>query len=265
MKTRVSKAYRGNAHIGFKKTVAGREWFLIYGTSPAREATAIAIATALEAKWKLIKLSGRSSLSDTDFNEASDLALGHAARRDLGLPELSRPEPAGAKPFSTKYADGVDAPAGFVGRRWLHASIDEFVATIMRNLKPDGSNGDDILNTRDRILRAREAIEEIPLDLVRRKELDDWLSALGSTLRSKFTGEPLGAVYIRNLAQAVRAAMTKFAEWEWWTPPALSEKAFKAERLTVNVNEVSPLPSDLLTSLMVRLAERLRREHAEAS
>ena len=53
MKTRISKAYRGSEHVGWKKTVAGREWFLGYGTSPSDEAHAIAVATALEAKWQL--------------------------------------------------------------------------------------------------------------------------------------------------------------------------------------------------------------------
>ena len=54
-KTRVSKAYRGGQHVGFKKTVAGREWFLVYGISPADEARAISLAEVLDAKWKLIK------------------------------------------------------------------------------------------------------------------------------------------------------------------------------------------------------------------
>jgi hypothetical protein len=73
MKTRVSKAYRGKEHIGWKKTVAGREWFLGYGTSPAHEAKAIALAEVLEAKWKLAKASGRTQLTQTDFEEAKEL------------------------------------------------------------------------------------------------------------------------------------------------------------------------------------------------
>ena len=57
-KTRVSKAYRGEQHVGFKKTVAHREWFLVYGITPADEAKAISLVEVLEAKWKLIKASG---------------------------------------------------------------------------------------------------------------------------------------------------------------------------------------------------------------
>jgi hypothetical protein len=57
-KTRVSKAYRGGEHVGFKKTVGGREWFLVYGISPADEARAISLAEVLDAKWKLTKASG---------------------------------------------------------------------------------------------------------------------------------------------------------------------------------------------------------------
>ena len=41
-KTRVSKAYRGGQHVGFKKTVGGREWFLVYGISDAHPQTALA-------------------------------------------------------------------------------------------------------------------------------------------------------------------------------------------------------------------------------
>jgi hypothetical protein len=43
-KTRVSKAYCGNDHIGWKKNVAGQNWFLWYDTSPANEAKALAPA-----------------------------------------------------------------------------------------------------------------------------------------------------------------------------------------------------------------------------
>ncbi len=32
MKTHISKAYRGQEHIGWKKTIGGRESFLGYGT-----------------------------------------------------------------------------------------------------------------------------------------------------------------------------------------------------------------------------------------
>src|SRR5688500_16926566 len=73
MKTRISKAYRGKKHIGWKKTVGGRSWFLGYGTSPADEAEAMAVATALEAKWQIIKLGGGREVGQTDFDEAKDL------------------------------------------------------------------------------------------------------------------------------------------------------------------------------------------------
>jgi hypothetical protein len=75
MKTRISKAYRGKEHVGWKKTVGGREWFLWYGTSPSDETRAIAIATVLEAKWHLIQASGGSYLSDTDFEDAKAIVL----------------------------------------------------------------------------------------------------------------------------------------------------------------------------------------------
>src|SRR4051812_34721058 len=79
-KTRVSKAYRGKDHIGWKKTVAGRSWFLCYGVSPSDEALAIRIATALEAKWQLIKLSGGTELTEADLHEAKELVSGHPLR-----------------------------------------------------------------------------------------------------------------------------------------------------------------------------------------
>jgi hypothetical protein len=62
-KVRISNAYRGEEHVLWKKSVAGRSWFLWYRTSPSDEANAITIATAMEAKWQLLKLSGASELS----------------------------------------------------------------------------------------------------------------------------------------------------------------------------------------------------------
>src|SRR4051812_7150697 len=93
MKTRISKAYRGQDHIGWKKTVGGREWFLWYGTSSADEAKAIAIATALEAKWQLIKLAGATELSITDFEDAKALALGQPSRSTEPM-QSTQPPPA---------------------------------------------------------------------------------------------------------------------------------------------------------------------------
>jgi hypothetical protein len=81
MKTRISKAYRGKNHIGWKKTVRGRELFLGYGTRPADEARAIALAEVLDAKWKLVRASGGTELSQTDFDEAKALVTGLPFRR----------------------------------------------------------------------------------------------------------------------------------------------------------------------------------------
>src|SRR4051794_39142901 len=76
MATRISKAYRGSEHIGWKKTVGGREWFLGYGIAGASEVKAIALAELLEAKWKLAKASGNAELSQTDFDDAKGLIEG---------------------------------------------------------------------------------------------------------------------------------------------------------------------------------------------
>lgn len=236
MKTRISKAYRGEQHIGWKKTVGGREWFLGYGTSPADEAKAIRLAEVLEAKWKLIRASGGDELSQTDFEEAKDLVAGQprwtSARESLRL-TVSAPDPLPAPVRPAAAMATAEAPRSAVvvadpqsPRHWLYACIDEFVATTKRSLKADGSNGDHVFNTCERILRARDAISDFPLDQLRRKELDDWLQAICGLL-SKLTGKPLGAVTIRNIVAGVRAALIKFTEWEWWTPPTLWEKAFK--------------------------------------
>src|SRR4051794_5285271 len=85
MKTRVSKAYRNNQHIGWRKTIGGVERFLQYGTSPADEAKAIALAEILEAKWRLAKAAGDTQLSDTDFEDAKALVAG--VRRRPASPE----------------------------------------------------------------------------------------------------------------------------------------------------------------------------------
>jgi len=88
------------------------------------------------------------------------------------------------------------------------------------------SNRDQVCNIRDRILRAREAIEDTPLDVIDRKRLDDWLSDIRH-LKSKINGQPLAAATVRNIVGAVRMAMTRFVEWQWWTPSPLWEKAFQ--------------------------------------
>src|SRR5438067_709224 len=89
MKARISKAYRGHKHVGWKKTVGNREWFLGSGTSPADEARAIRLAQALEARWQLAKFAGASELSETDFNEARDLVEG----RQIARTPTSAPSP----------------------------------------------------------------------------------------------------------------------------------------------------------------------------
>jgi integrase len=236
MKTRISKAYRRNEHVGWKKTVGGREWFLGYGTSPADEAKSIQLAEVLEATWRLAKAAGATELSQTDFEAAKSL-LSIRPRR---LPD-SETTPAiiaaiaavGAEPTTVcppqpaLMAPPAPAPvsAPNVGR-WLYAAIDEFVSTTKRSLKADLSNSDHVCNTCERILRARDGIQDLPLESLRRKELDDWLLTIRN-LPSKLNGQPLSPPTIRNMASAVRAALTKFAEWEWWTPPILWEKAFK--------------------------------------
>jgi hypothetical protein len=240
-RTRISKAYRGSQHVGWRKTVAGRDWFLGYGTTPSDEARARAVAEVLEAKWKLGRLAGATQLSETDLEDAKDLVAGRPTRPPIrSLSERRNPTDALVPPTyaievplpptaiapSTGEAEPARASLPVPPPRWLHASIDEFVATTRRSLKPDRSNGDYVFNLIDNIKRARGAVGDVPLVAIRRKELDEWLIAVRA-LPSKFTGKPLGAVTVRNLVAAVRVAMTKFAEWEWWTPPGLWEKAFK--------------------------------------
>lgn len=71
MKMHISKACRDSKHVGFKKSIAGRSRFLIYGTTAACETKAVAIATACVAKWQLLKLAGRTEFTDSDFEEAT--------------------------------------------------------------------------------------------------------------------------------------------------------------------------------------------------
>jgi hypothetical protein len=178
IKTRVSKAYRSDKHIGFKKTVGGREWFLVYGITPADEAKAISLVEVLDAKWKLIKASGGTSLSQTDFEDAKLLIAGQprwaSARQPVSAMSAAElnPAPGAASGTASSPAGFGPAPAvtvGSTGRRWLYPAIDEFVATMKRSLKPDGSNGDHVFNTCERIMRARDAKEDTPLD-----PMEDW-------------------------------------------------------------------------------------------
>jgi hypothetical protein len=231
MKTRVSKAYRNSQHVGWRKTIGGVERFLQYGTSPSDEAKAIALAEILEAKWRLAKAAGESQLSETDVEDAKALVAG--VRRRPPNPELPPPiDPHREQPRLRALAPVAEpaaptlAPANVPVRHWLYPSIDEFIAKIRLTLKPDGSNGDNVCNVIARINRAKDAIADVPLDQFRRKELEDWLLSIRG-MPSKFTGQPLGAVTIRNLVGAVRAAMTKFIAWEWWQPPLLWDHAFK--------------------------------------
>lgn len=231
MKARISKAYRGHKHVGWKKTVGNREWFLGSGTSPADEAKAIRLAEALEAKWQWAKIAGASELSATEFNEARDLVEGRQIAKlaaQMRVPstgadaEASNPPSEPAPPVTTVRLPEVLNPC----RRRLFASLDEFVANFMLTLKPDMSNGDHFVNTRDRVIRAKDATQDVPLDLLARKELDTWLLSIRN-LKSKVDGKPLGAPTVRNLVGSVRMALTTFAEWQWWMPPLLWERAFR--------------------------------------
>lgn len=235
MKVRISKLYRGDKHVGFKKTVGGHEWTLCYGTSPADEAKAIRFATALDAKWQLLKIQGQSHFSRTDFEEVKALVAGAPSRAPLPQPLVNRSEEQ-LEEHATRAVAVLDAPNTQItelitsesssARRWLFEALDEVVLTVRSQLRPDGSNGDHVLNTCERISRARDAAKDLPLDQFRRKELDELLTNL-QQLTSKFTGKPLRPVTIRNLATVMRFALSKLAEWEWWQPPPLWEKAFK--------------------------------------
>src|SRR5207244_959615 len=110
----------------------------------------------------LAKIAGALGLSVTDFNEARDLVEGRqTATVPLAAPaptiiadvEPSKAEP--PTPVATIQSAGPVIPC----RRWLFASLDEFVANFMLTLKPDMSNGDHVVNTRDRISRAKDATQ----------------------------------------------------------------------------------------------------------
>lgn len=219
MKAQISKAYRDKEHVGFKKTVAGRSWFLLYGTTAGCEAKAIAIATACEAKWQLLKLQGRTEFTRSDFEECKQIALGQS-----NMPEDVPVVPQTAAVI-TPAADDSHRPPQSQSRRWLHATLDEVVSWVLKELKADNSNADHVMNMRDRLLRARDAIEDIPLDELRRKQLDGWLQGL-KALKSKRSDKVLEPVSVRNLAGAVRFGLKKLAQWEYWTPPTLWEEAF---------------------------------------
>ena len=144
-KTRVSKAYRGGEHVGFNKTVGGREWFLVYGIGPADEARAISVAEVLDAKWELIKGSSGAELSQTDFEDAKLLIAGQprwASARQAAVPAMSAVEltraPISQSVTASSSAGSAPAPAvasASTGRHWLYAAIDEFVATMKRSLQ----------------------------------------------------------------------------------------------------------------------------------
>jgi len=136
MSTRISKAYRGSEHIGWKKTVGGREWFLGYGTTPTAEAKAKSLAEVLEAKWKLLKITGHTGPSQTDFDEAKEITAGRpkwsAARAEPRMPKPQVQSSAASLPRRPDDDDvRVDGGRQHT-KRWLYASIDEFVSTIKK-------------------------------------------------------------------------------------------------------------------------------------
>lgn len=188
----------------------------------------------LEAKWKLIKVAGGTELTDADADEAKDLIAGRprwkSARpssEQIAMQSYpSPPEPARVASVSASVTQSPVTASGSQSSRWLYSAIDEFITATERMLKPDSSNGDYIVSLTTNIRRAREVMQDVPLDQIRRKELDDWLLSIRA-MPSKLTGKPLAAVTIRNLVTAVRVAMTKFAEWEWWIPPTLWDQCFK--------------------------------------
>lgn len=220
MKMQVSKAYKGKEHVGFKKTVAGHEWFLIWGTTAAHELVAIRIAIALEAKAQLAKLTGERTLTKADFNEAVAIAEGRVPPRDRC--DL----PAEAVVQSTVPASSPIAPAE-KGDGWLFEGLDQVVAWLKDERKPDGSDSDHILNNIDRINRARDATEDIQLSNFRRRELGRWLQGLKKLINKRDGVSPLQPVTIRNHATAIRFALKKLAAWEFWTPPPLWEEEFE--------------------------------------
>lgn len=221
MKTQISKAFRGKEHVGWKKTIGGRSWFLGYGTTAADEARAVELASLLAAKLLLAQSKGQNKLTQADFDDAK------AAIERKRAAAVRAPEPP-ALPVARELQVATTVPIGSPIRsgQGLYAAIDEFVATTRRKLKPDRSNADHIFTRIGNIIRAREAIEDVPLQQLRRKELDDWLLEIRA-LKNKMNGEPLAVETVRNLVTSVRAAMKKFIGWEWWAPPPLWEDAFK--------------------------------------
>jgi hypothetical protein len=232
MKTRISKHFSAGRHDGWKKTVAGREWFLGYGTSAIDEANSSKLAAGLEAKWQLVKLSGGTELSDSDYEDIKGLVLGLAAPAQesphapitplAALPVLVSVTNATPSPSVAVAPPGLNGP-----RKWLYESIDIYSGTLRRRIKPDDSNADHILNTCFRISRALSGIADLPLDALRRKELDDWLAFFRARPPSLSTGKPIGVVTIRNISQEIRAFLKQCIEWEWWIAPPLWERAFK--------------------------------------
>ena len=178
MKVRISRAFKGSKHIGWKKTVGGRVWFLGYGTSPADEAKAMALATALEAKWQILKLGGGTELTQTDFDDAKDLVACRprwssaqsiddlvpvpgplATSGTLGALPAPPPRPqvpldrAGGTPVPEARPDASPHRSNPQPRHWLYEAMDEVIAHVRLTLKPDASNGDHVFNTIDRIGR----------------------------------------------------------------------------------------------------------------
>lgn len=227
MATRISKAFRGKKHVGWKKTIGGREWFLGYGITPAAESQAKELAEVLDAKWKLAKVAGRTQLSASDLDEAKALLSGQplwaSAKQDVkSLVQIADQTAAAELPGSHNHAVQTTTCLP----RWLFAAIEEFTSSIRPLIKPDLSNADHIINTIERINRARDAVKDMPLDALRQKQIEDWLAGIRN-LPSKQTGRPLSATTIRNLATAVKAGLAKFSKWEWWQPPPDWRDAFK--------------------------------------
>src|SRR5262249_49791438 len=149
---------------GFKKTVGGHEWMLCYGTTPAKEAFAIRFATGLDAHWQLLKIRGQAHFTRADFEEVKAIVDSAPSRIPLQASKVEFVQPV--------VSDAESSPASDLGpaknlaaqtenvssAHWMFAAIDEVVATIRKTLKPDGSNGDNVINTCERIQRARDAL-----------------------------------------------------------------------------------------------------------
>ena len=225
MKTQISKAYRRGEHVGWKKTIGHRSWFLVYGITPAAEMKAISLAEVLEAKWRVIKAAGGTELLQTHFDEARDFVAGPTpVLRQAAPVEAAVALPAPVIPPSV--TSQMPAPAPTTGRS-VYEAIDQFMGNLKRQMKPDSSNADHLLNTCDRIIRAKDGLANTPLEKLRRKELDDWLAFFGSRPPSKKTGNPIGPVTIRNIIQSIRMFLNQCIEWEWWSAPPAWERAFR--------------------------------------